>query len=172
CDDGVACNGEETCDELNDTCDAGTTTCGMGEVCDVPIDQCVTICPSFSMTPLALAGPFQQYGFCWYLGAAGQSCDQVCAALRGTNLANAAASAWPDHCGGAGSDDISYWYYHNGNAAGWGLNTGSTGYKTLGYGYTGNYWYGKCASGTSMNHGTFPGDPNDNSSRALVCPCR
>jgi len=44
CDDDVACNGAETCDELADRCVPGATTCGGGEVCDPSQDTCVTAC--------------------------------------------------------------------------------------------------------------------------------
>jgi len=39
CDDNVACNGEETCEE--ETCEPGTTTCEVTKYCDESIDACV-----------------------------------------------------------------------------------------------------------------------------------
>ena len=44
CDDGIACNGEETCDEDHDVCVAGATTCASNEICDVKAKQCVATC--------------------------------------------------------------------------------------------------------------------------------
>ncbi|MFT5357498.1 MAG: hypothetical protein ACI9KE_004735 [Polyangiales bacterium] len=44
CGDGVACNGDETCDEDGDLCAPGTTTCADGEICDLPADSCVSTC--------------------------------------------------------------------------------------------------------------------------------
>jgi cysteine-rich repeat protein len=117
-----------------------------------------------------IGGPHRQYGYCWYLGAAGLTCDQVCAGLGGSNLASSAATSFPDSCSGPTPDDISTWFYENGNPAGW-SSIGATGYKTLGFGYVGFAYYGKCASGTTLGHGTFPGDPNNNLLRTLVCPC-
>lgn len=127
-------------------------------------------CPPFNGN--ALAGPYTQYGFCWYLTQPGVSCDVLCNSLPGgANLANSAANAWNDNCSGATALDISYYFRNNGNAANWAGGNGSTGYHTLGYGYTGSTYYGKCNSGTSMGVGTFPGDNNNDPTRALVCPC-
>ncbi|MEC7521159.1 MAG: hypothetical protein VYE22_14880 [Myxococcota bacterium] len=44
CDDGVACNGVETCDELASACVAGAGTCAADEVCDVGADACRATC--------------------------------------------------------------------------------------------------------------------------------
>ncbi len=44
CSDGVACNGEETCDDEDDVCEPGTSTCEADEICDVGQDACVTTC--------------------------------------------------------------------------------------------------------------------------------
>ena len=44
CDDGVACDGAETCDELADVCQPGASTCASDEICDVASDTCVTSC--------------------------------------------------------------------------------------------------------------------------------
>jgi len=112
----------------------------------------------------------QMYGYCWVLGRPGRTCDAVCADVGGTNLAVSAATAFTDSCSKPSPGDVSTWFYLNGNPAGW-TSTGATGYKTLGYGYTGSQYYGKCAGGGSTGHGTWPGDPNNSSTRTLVCPC-
>ena len=44
CSDGIACNGLETCDDITDSCQAGTTPCAPHELCDMVGDQCVTPC--------------------------------------------------------------------------------------------------------------------------------
>ena len=124
-----------------------------------------------STSSTVLDGPHAQYGLCWYLGLQGKTCDQVCSAVGGSNLAYSAESMWSDHCSAAEPDDISTWFYNNGNAAGWASYTGGTGYHTLGYGYTGSHYYGKCAAGTSTTNGAYPGDSNGDSTRSVVCPC-
>jgi hypothetical protein len=44
CDDGAFCNGIEICNEGTDSCDVGTDVeCGPGEVCDEGIDQCAVL---------------------------------------------------------------------------------------------------------------------------------
>ena len=42
CDDGVFCNGVETC--VNGRCQAGTDPCAEGETCDEENDECLTPC--------------------------------------------------------------------------------------------------------------------------------
>ena len=44
CADGIACNGDETCDESAGACAAGTPTCTGGTLCDLATDACVTTC--------------------------------------------------------------------------------------------------------------------------------
>ncbi|HEX5658166.1 MAG TPA: hypothetical protein VFX59_13270, partial [Polyangiales bacterium] len=39
CDDNVRCNGVETCDEQNDRCTTGTSTCPSGQACQAGTDQ-------------------------------------------------------------------------------------------------------------------------------------
>lgn len=111
------------------------------------------------------------YGFCWYLGADGKTCDEVCSAAGGSNLAYSADSAWSDNCSAPDSDDISTWFFNNGDAGGWGYASTGTAYHTLGYGYRGSGYYGKCSAGTNTDNGTYPGESNGTSSRSLVCPC-
>jgi len=135
-------------------------------------------CPNIPSTvSTAVAGGHDQYGYCWYLTDAGETCDNACADLGGSNLADdvkaafpANSAEWPDTCGHPSSLDVSDWFYNNENAASW-SSTGATGYYTLGYGYVGSAYYGKCVDGTSLNHGTFPGDPNTSATRSVVCPC-
>lgn len=112
-----------------------------------------------------------RYGFCWYLSKPGETCDQVCKELGGKNLAVAASNAWPDNCPKAQSDDMSTYFYNNGNACNWTGVAGSTSGKTLGYGYTGMGYYGKCVAGTVLNVGTFPGTSNSWNIRCVICPC-
>jgi hypothetical protein len=125
-------------------------------------------CPDASGT--TIAGPHEQYGFCWYLSAGGVNCDTACADLGGTNLALTAESAWADNCGGPAVDDISYWFRNNGNPGSW-TGTGSTSYHTLGYGYRSGAYYGKCSRGTATGNGAYPGDPNNDTDRSVVCAC-
>jgi hypothetical protein len=44
CSDGVACDGSETCDELDDTCVAGASPCPAGTLCAPVTDTCVSSC--------------------------------------------------------------------------------------------------------------------------------
>jgi hypothetical protein len=62
------------------------------------------------------------------------------------------------------------WFFDNGNPAGW-TGTGTTSYHTLGYGYAGSQYYGKCSSGTANGNGAYPGDTIDTPTRSVVCPC-
>ena len=89
-------------------------------------------------------------------------------------MSNDLANAWPDNCNGssgATSDDVATHFYLNDNAANWTDGPSSTGYHTLGYGYTGGSYFKKCASGSNTTNGTFPGEPNQDTTRSLVCPC-
>jgi hypothetical protein len=178
CADGVCCATE--CAGLCEACNlVGVEgTCTPHPAGADPDSECATGacnglgscgCPAAGGT--AAAGPYATYGFCWYLAAAGATCDAACASITGSNLAVQAQNAWPDACDSAQPGDISTWFYNNGNPGSWAATTGTTGYHTLGYGYTGSNYYGKCASGTATGHGTFPGDTNDNPSRSVVCPC-
>lgn len=40
CDDGLFCNGAETCDPVTGMCVAGTSPCAAGQLCDEATDQC------------------------------------------------------------------------------------------------------------------------------------
>ncbi len=87
CDDGVACNGTESCDENADTCVPGTTPCGADELCDVPSDRCVTRC-----TGCVIAGS------CYGQGQVNPANPcQICEPARSD-------TAWSDH-DGATCDD-------------------------------------------------------------------
>ena len=44
CGDDISCNGEETCDEENDECSPGTSTCDEGSFCDLDADECSSTC--------------------------------------------------------------------------------------------------------------------------------
>ena len=44
CDDGVGCNGQETCSEIDGSCVVGTPTCSEAEYCDAVSNSCVSIC--------------------------------------------------------------------------------------------------------------------------------
>ncbi len=154
-----------TCTVTPDDGDDDGTSASVSATVEASAAGCVTVSSS-----TVLAGPHAQYGFCWYLGQPGKSCDQVCSAVGGSNLAYSAEGEWSDNCSAPDTDDISTWFYNNGNAAGW-SSTGATGYHTLGYGYTGSQYYGKCSAGTSTGNGAYPGDSNGDSTRSVVCAC-
>lgn len=128
-----------------------------------------TDCPA--ATGGALAGPKEMYNFCWYLSQDGIRCDQVCADLGGANLAYGAEGKWEDNCLEAEADDVSTWFYNNGNPGNWQNITGGTTYHTLGYGYDGGYYYGKCAAGTLTDTGAYPTETNGSIARNVVCAC-
>ena len=155
-----------TCTVTPDDGDDDGTAASASATVEASAAGCVTVSSSY-----VLDGPHAQYGLCWYLGLQGQTCDTICSVVGGGNLASSADALWSDHCSGAEPDDVSTWFYNNGNAAGWASYTGGTSYHTLGYGYTGSHYYGKCSGGTSTGHGTYPGDSNGSTTRSLVCPC-
>jgi len=126
-------------------------------------------CPTVSHSDV-VSGPTSQYGFCWYLGYEGLTCDQVCSAVGGSNLASSAESTFPDSCSSPSSSGIAAWFYNNGNPGGWTGIGGSTSGHGLGYGYVGITYYGKCSTGTSII-GTYPGETTTVSIRHLVCAC-
>jgi len=199
---GITCGAGETCQNgacknacassdggLETLCtpDAGVPYCastqsdnlncgGCGVVCSAGSSciggTCKSIsCPAFDGST-SQAGPDLQYGFCWYLSSDGKTCDAVCSALGGSNLAVSAENAWADACSQETNADVSAWFFQNGNAGGWlQLTPDGTSYHTLGYGYRNERFYGKCASGTTSGNGAFPGDTNDDSTRSVVCPC-
>ena len=131
-------------------------------------------CPDIAGTSL-IGGPADLYGFCWYLTAPMDTCDSACNELvGGANLAPMAESSYPDHCNGAAADDVSTWFFDNGNPGGWSSVGGTTAGHTLGYGYSmvGNF-YGKCSTG-GVSVGTYPGEMVGGgleNERQLVCAC-
>ena len=181
-DTGFAWDGPSTTTWTDDTVPAADAALGLEWTCTAtpndadddgtPGTASATVagdCAAASSS-LAYSGAHEAYGYCWLLGRPGQTCDDVCADAGGSNLANAASVAFSDSCSSPSGGDVSTWFYTHGNPAGW-SGTGATGYHTLGYGYTGSSYYGKCAGGTATGHGTFPGDPNRDSRRSVVCPC-
>lgn len=44
CGDGVSCNGDEVCDEENNACSAGSPTCSAGTFCSPATDTCALTC--------------------------------------------------------------------------------------------------------------------------------
>lgn len=133
-----------------------------------------TSCPEITGTSL-IGGPADLYGFCWYLTAPMDTCDSACAELvGGSNLAPMAETAFPDHCDGPSVDDVSTWFFDNGNPGGWTSMGGFTSGHTLGYGYSmvGSF-FGKCAAGMT-EVGTYPGEivgGGLENERQLVCAC-
>jgi hypothetical protein len=185
--------------------ECGSGTCCAGACADLSNDSsncgaCGMVCPG--MTPYCAAGKCGTnpctgqvggdvaavmgtplYGFCWYLGVGGATCDTVCNETGGTNEAIAADASFPDDCMAMAPDgQVSVWFQQNANACSWDPNLYvATGYHTLGQGYTvadmggrvGRY-VGKCGMGLT-NSGTYPGDSNDSvalgSGRCVVCAC-
>lgn len=140
--------------------------------CSDTSTQNVTVTPPCSVPTNAnsMAGPVAMYNFCWYLSAPGIACDLTCSSLGGSNLANSAASAFPD-LPASPTGQVIHWFYQNGNPDNWTSYSTGTSYKTLGYGYTNSTYYAKNAAGTNSSAGAFPGNPNNNGTRTLACPC-
>lgn len=126
-------------------------------------------CPAASGS--SIAGPTEMYNFCWYLSNGGITCDQVCGDLGGANLAYGAEGEWADNCSSAGADDVSTWFLNNGNPGNWNATTHSTSYHTLGYGYDGGTYYGKCSTGSNLGAGAYPSETTSGLTRNLVCAC-
>jgi hypothetical protein len=87
CNDGIACNGVETCDEATRKCMPGASTCTANQVCDVAQDACVETC-----TGCVVAG------VCYGAGQANpQNVCQACApATSATSWTNADGAACDD----------------------------------------------------------------------------
>ena len=99
CGDGVVQEGEEECDlggansqapDANCREDCTAQRCGDGIVDvsregddgnDINGDGCSTCTVDCPSAPPNALRPAQLYGYCWYLGQGGESCDQVCGAL-------------------------------------------------------------------------------------------
>lgn len=166
--DDVVLGAEWTCTATpNDGDDDGPSDSDTVEVGTDPCDGAGSSTYAYSLTA-------EMYGFCWYLGRPGETCDDVCAGAGGTNLAVAAESSFADSCSSPSSGDITTWFYNNGNPAGWTRVGGGTSGHGFGYGYsggTGYGYYGKCVSGSSTTLGTYPGEPNTNAHRTTVCAC-
>jgi len=124
-------------------------------------------------TSPAVGGPMSRYGFCWYIADGGNTCDNVCAAVGGENLAYEAENAWPDACTAAPTgDDIVTDLFVRGNEGGWTGPGAGNGCWSLGWGWgadDGEY-YGKCTTGTA-HCGAYPSDPNGYPDLMPVCPC-
>ena len=139
---------------------------------DTDVDW-VSPCKNIDGTSLT-AGPVDLYGFCWYLGAPAQTCDDACAEVGGENLAIAAESTFPDSPDYPGPEGVVMWFYDHGNPGEWTYGTWTAGH-VLGYGYVGDQFSGKCAACT-MPTGTYPGEPMDTrfpygGLPQLVCAC-
>ena len=126
-------------------------------------------CPTVSHS-YVIGGPGALYGYCWYLGYQGLTCDEVCGAVGGSNLAWSAESSFSDSCSSPSSSGVSAWFYNNGNPGGWTGAAGATGGHVLGYGYVSGGYYGKCSTGSSLI-GTYPGETTTSTTRHLVCAC-
>ena len=193
CDDGLACT--------TDTCSAGSCSntiksgsCVIdgkcwanGAVNPGKCEKCDTSMSNSSWTAVANCCPnstgaksiaaAKRYGFCWYLGNQGVTCDAVCKELGGTNLANKAKNAWKGDykCKGPpGTAEMSTYFYQNGNACKWsgpynGYMASSVG--TLGGGRSKDTYHGKCIKSNSGPVGTFPGDSNKTKIMCPVCVC-
>ncbi len=117
----------------------------------------------------AIGGPVSLYNFCWYAGVAGKDCDQICSDVGGKNSVYSAESAWQDNCDKPGRDDVSTWFYYNGNPGNWTGPFATSNHRHLGYGSAGNVYVGKCTV-SSTEIGAYP-DANYNPGVHLMCPC-
>eukprot|EP01130_Rhizamoeba_saxonica_P018917 TRINITY_DN9647_c0_g1_i1.p1 TRINITY_DN9647_c0_g1~~TRINITY_DN9647_c0_g1_i1.p1 ORF type:complete len:295 (+),score=58.28 TRINITY_DN9647_c0_g1_i1:32-886(+) len=128
------------------------------------------------------AGPYEEYDYCWYLGAPGKTCDQVCKGLSGgINLALDATNIYPDtSCTSFPKEkDLSVFFFENGNPGIWNKPIKAPAYWGYGYGYqegtSSQYpgaYYGKCTSSSKRtDNGVKPGTKNDDKYRSLICPC-
>ncbi len=118
-------------------------------------------------------GPADLYGFCWYVGAPAQTCDDACSEVGGENLAFAAEGAFPDSKDYPGTDGVATWFYEHGNPGPW-YYGGWTELHALGFGYPYGGFGGKCANCTAPS-GAYPGEEAAASYPylmiQLVCAC-
>lgn len=154
--------------------------------------------PTPSPCPSGFSGIFGGYGyagFCWYFSASpsGSTCDSVCAAVGGANLANNATNAFVGSGIPVATDVTSVIYKQFGNPGNWnGPSTSSAGscntlgsifiyviHNTQSHSPPGwadhegssfdGLFFGKLLTGT-LQCGTFPGDTNS-WNVTPVCPC-
>ena len=106
---------------------------------------------------------FLHQGFCWYLGAAGSTCDETCSNLGSTNEALAAGNVIQE-------EDCTVIEHFN-TDQGLGLSgRAGTAVWSFGYYYTGTTKY-YCSKFGSIGFGTRIGEDNSSGTRALVCAC-
>ncbi len=87
CDDDVACNGAETCNEEAEACVAGTATCAPGQLCSLSTDSCDLTCAGCAIDGVCYANgtrnPLNQCESCdtsasnseWSTAVDGSACD-------------------------------------------------------------------------------------------------
>ncbi|MBW2256494.1 MAG: hypothetical protein JRI25_18125, partial [Deltaproteobacteria bacterium] len=124
-------------------------------------------CPQASGQP-DVVGNLSAYGACWYMAAGGATCDEVCAAVGGQNLAYMVEDRWPDECSTVDPDGIAAMFYNRGNYAAWGSGGGSV-CLSLGWGRADGH-YGKCTTGSAAC-GAYPGQSNNYDDVMPVCAC-
>ena len=102
-------------------------------------------------------------GFCWHLGAAGDTCDETCANFNAANEALGASNV-------ISSGDCSIMEHFN-NDLGLQLS-GNMGASTWGFGYMFTFSTTRfCSAYSSTKIGANVGEQNTNIDRRLVCAC-
>ncbi len=90
CDDGIVCNGDETC--VAGTCFPGVSQCSSGQICALDIDSCLAECPPpgpFSCEPLGTPSSScveQLGGTCTQADSGFRSCAVATAPIEGVSI--------------------------------------------------------------------------------------
>ncbi len=94
CNDKVQCNGTEPCDETSNQCSPGTATCSGSEICDVSKDSCVSSCSGCNIAGSCYAqGATRQGTVC-------QHCDTAVSATSWTNDDGVSCGTSGQNCSG------------------------------------------------------------------------
>lgn len=110
CDDGVACNGQELCDESLKGCGSGQNQCGGGLICDWFGDQCLSTCSGCLVDEVCYApGQVRPGEPCWICSPPdsteawtmnnGAVCDDGLFCTTGDTCQEGACVSGPQICG-------------------------------------------------------------------------
>src|SRR5688572_15688411 len=99
CDDGVACNGTESCDDVGDVCVQGEAQCGANAFCDLATSECVDSCDGCVIGGTCVASGAERPGDPCFV------CDPARSSTAFSAVAGKACGAGPGVCSGQDTCD-------------------------------------------------------------------